>query len=83
MILSAAGSHFNQQTSSITVEGPEAGAQGVSVNTRVRAFRIGRLIMIPLTIQKGATAGEWTIKITTLLSNPLQEEQVKATFTIR
>jgi hypothetical protein len=85
MILSAAGHHFNQPATSITITivGPEETSQGVSLNKRRKAFSFGKFIFVPLTIQKGATSGEWKIQITTRLSNPAQEEKVTATINIQ
>ena len=83
MIIFAAGHHLNQQKSSIAIVGPWEGSQGVSRNEKKKAFSMGSIILVPLTIQKGATPGDWRIEITTRLSNPAQEEQVTATFNIR
>jgi hypothetical protein len=83
MIIFKARNHFNRQESSITVVGAEEGFQGVTLNEQRNAFSIDGFIFVPLTIEKGASVGQWKIMISSTIPNAAQEELLEAVFNIR
>lgn len=83
MVLIADGQQSNQQDRSITIVGPGDNFQGVSVNEAKRVFSLGKLLYIPLIIDKGATLGQWKIICTFSLPEAGQVKRIEESFTIQ
>jgi hypothetical protein len=77
------GHRFNKQASIIKLEGAEEGFQGVTINKKRSPLSIGKLIFVPLSIEKWASVGQWKIMITTVLPSAGEAESLKADFEIR
>jgi hypothetical protein len=74
---------FHPGRSIIEAVGSGAGAQGVSINTRWKAFGIGRLIFIPVCVERGASVGQWSILVKTDVGNIPLEETIMTMFQVR
>ena len=80
IIYSSQEHHFmRQQDSSIEV----AGAQGVIIDTRKKAFSFGNLIFIPVCVERGASTGQWNITIKTDVTNASLEETIVTSFQVK
>ena len=77
--------HLSRTQSAMTLEGPSPGFTGVAIDTQRQPFKIGRLIFVPVCVEKTATVGTWAITIKTEVTDtvsPLQET-VTASFQLR
>ena len=69
--------------SSITIAGPDANAQGVTIDSTRKPFKLkrffakGSFIFIPVVIDKLATTGAWTFNLIT--KNPLAAPPMEET----
>jgi len=87
LVTSIEDDHFSS-SSEITIAGPDATALGVIVDTARQPFKLKRLlakgnfIFIPVVIEKQATAGTWSITMTSKdpLASPPLEETITSTF---
>jgi hypothetical protein len=84
LILSTAQEHhFMTGGSSTEVTGAVAGAQGVTIDNRRKAFSVGNLIFIPVCVERGASAGQWNITIKTDVTNASLEETIVTSFQVK
>jgi DMSO/TMAO reductase YedYZ molybdopterin-dependent catalytic subunit len=83
VVVSHQNNHFHPGRSIIEAVGSGAGAQGVSINTRWKAFGIGRLIFIPVCVERGASVGQWSILVKTDVGNIPLEETIMTMFQVR
>jgi hypothetical protein len=83
MLWCAAGSNAGTK-STITISGPQAGAQGLEVDAGKQLISIGRLLWVPICIQKDAEPGTWKVSIQTdvTAAGTLQNEVVEAEFEV-
>ncbi len=68
--------NFNAAQSVITLTGPEENSQGVTIDSERSPYKILGFILIPICIEKYATAGLWSIEIETNVEaadNPFRE----------
>jgi hypothetical protein len=79
IIYSSQEHHFTQQGSSIEV----AGAQGVTIDTRIKAFSFGNLIFIPVCVERGASTGQWNITIKTDVTKASLMETIVTSFQVK
>ena len=76
VIKSEGEDNFNATQSIITLAGPEDNSQGLTVDSARSPSKIRGFIMVPVCIEKDATAGLWSIKIETdgnVADNPFNE----------
>jgi hypothetical protein len=80
-----ADNYFDQNASTISVEGPSDNAGGVSVNPGMLPFAFMDFIFLPLCVEQDAAAGQWTAKIETDVVGPSGSlrETIKASFAVR
>ncbi len=85
VLKSADEHHFDKKSSTITFSGPEGTSEGVVVDTGRDAFRAGNFILVPVCIDRDATAGQWKIKIETSVGEGEGsfEEEVEAGFELK
>jgi hypothetical protein len=77
------GNHFIPGLSTIEVVGSGLSFQGVTIDTRRKAVAIGKLIIIPVCIEKGASTGRWNIKMKTEIANAAVEENIITNFQVQ
>ena len=83
VIFTSRDSQFNRDTSTIEITGAEAGAQGVSLDTKRNAFKFAGFIFVPVCVERGATTGQWNITIKTDDANASAEENIVTSFQVR
>ena len=83
VIFTSRDSQFNRDTSTIEITGAEAGAQGVSLNTKRNAFKFAGFIFVPVCVERGATTGQWNITIKTDIEETSTEETIVTSFQVR
>ena len=88
IVQTAEGTNFNQAKSRIILKGPDETAAGVTIDSIKKTLKFnigfGGFILVPTVIHKSATAGRWSVEITTEIegSNPY-EEMIAAEFQIK
>ena len=83
VIFTSRDSQFNRDTSTIEITGAEAGAQGVSLDTKRNAFKFAGFIFVPVCVERGATTGQWDITIKTDIEAASTEETIVTSFQVR
>jgi hypothetical protein len=79
-------SHFDSKQSTISFEGPDRDSDGVGLSANNSARILGRLIFIPLCVEKDATPGQWAITIETEIEEAdttLFQERIEAVIEIK
>lgn len=78
--------HCSFDNSTVTITGPEPGAQGVTVTPGRKVHRPGNLTLIPLKVclDKAADTGEWTIQCDTDVADAegSRVERIEASITV-
>ncbi len=77
------GQESNLQDMSITLIGPGDSFKGVSVNQLKRIFSLGKVLYIPLIIDKGATLGQWKVVCISSLPETGQVKRIEENFPVR
>jgi hypothetical protein len=83
VIFTSRDSQFNRDASIIEITGAEAGAQGVSLDTKRNAFKFAGFIFVPVCVERGATTGQWNITIKTDIEEASSEETIVTSFQVR
>jgi hypothetical protein len=83
ILFTAQEHHFMPGGSSTEVTGAVAGAQGVTIDNRRKAFSVGNLIFIPVCVERGASTGQWNITIKTDVTNASLEETIVTSLQVK
>ncbi|MCP4713986.1 MAG: hypothetical protein GY868_02625 [Deltaproteobacteria bacterium] len=77
----SAESEYGNGTSDIILNGAESASLGVQLNPLFKPLKIGTRLIVPLSVDRHAATGQWSITITTKGdAENLFEEYVSATF---
>jgi hypothetical protein len=81
----AEDNHYTADASSIAAVGSISGAQGVSIDSRRKTLALlkGKLFLIPVCVERGATVGQWNIVIKTDIGSVPAEENIVTSFQVK
>jgi hypothetical protein len=83
VMLTSEGNHFNATQSRIEAVGPGEGARGVKIGSQSNAFSLDNILFIPVCIERGATTGQWSIRIETDMQDIAVSETIVGNFQVK